>query len=129
MTSPMSLQQGVFYHIYNRGNNRENIFINNTYNRTGSLFQHPFGRRAVISNQHFIYLIIYIHLNPQRHRLVDDFRSWPFSSYHAFLSRKSTRLQREEVYGIFGSREDLVCSHAQMTNFSPIAYLVNDDED
>jgi len=27
MTSSIPLQQGVFYHIYNRGNNRENIFI------------------------------------------------------------------------------------------------------
>jgi REP element-mobilizing transposase RayT len=201
MTSPIPLQQGVFYHIYNRGNNRENIFIedrnyslflklysryippvadtyaycllrnhfhflvrirteqelqtlkvsetfrvlnpsqqfsnlfnayaktiNNAYNRTGSLFQNPFGRRAVVSNQHFIYLIIYIHLNPQRHRLVEDFRSWPYSSYHAFLSTKSTQLQREQVYGIFGGREELVYSHSNVTNFLPIEYLVNDDE-
>jgi len=27
MTSPSPLQPGVFYHIYNRGTNREDIFI------------------------------------------------------------------------------------------------------
>ncbi len=27
MTSPAPLQYGQYYHIYNRGNNRENIFI------------------------------------------------------------------------------------------------------
>ena len=27
MTSPSSLVPGVYYHIYNRGTNRENVFI------------------------------------------------------------------------------------------------------
>jgi putative transposase len=27
MTSPTPLQPGQYYHIYNRGNNRENVFI------------------------------------------------------------------------------------------------------
>jgi REP element-mobilizing transposase RayT len=27
MTSPVALQHGQYYHVYNRGNNRENVFV------------------------------------------------------------------------------------------------------
>lgn len=27
MSKPVTLQSGCFYHIYNRGNNRENLFL------------------------------------------------------------------------------------------------------
>jgi len=154
MTSPPPLKSGVFYHIYNRGTNREDIFvqernyryflqlyvkhiepaaetyaycllknhfhvlvrikdakardpkglerplgsiafsnffnayakaIHTAYGRTGSLFQHPFGRTPVLTQSYLIQLVRYIHLNPQKHGLVSDFREWPYSSYQAFV--------------------------------------------
>ena len=142
MSKPILLQYGKYYHIYNRGNNRENIFIearnyshflklytkhiepvadtcaycllrnhfhflvriktveeletlgvsetprvlrpsqqfgnlfnaytktiNKAHNRTGSLFQNPFGRAEVTSDAHLLWLVVYIHLNPQKTRL------------------------------------------------------------
>jgi putative transposase len=147
MTSPPPLKPGVFYHIYNRGTNREDIFvqernyryflqlyakhiepvaetyaycllknhfhvlarikdmedptspsrplgsiafsnlfnayakaINKACGRTGSLFQHPFGRIPVLTQSYLIQLVRYIHFNPQKHGLVSDFREWPYSS-------------------------------------------------
>ena len=150
------LQFGQYYHIYNRGNNRENLFVeprnypyflrlyvryiqpvaqtfaycllfnhfhffirtyteeeqeqissiseiepispifklrqpsrafnnmfivyarafNKATNRTGALFETPFGREIVDSDAYFLALIAYIHRNPQKHGLVDDFREW-----------------------------------------------------
>jgi putative transposase len=55
--------------------------INHAYHRTGSLFQHPFGRVLVFHVEYHNRLVRYIHQNPQRHGLVKDFRDWPFSSY------------------------------------------------
>ena len=151
MTSPSPLLYNSYYHIYNRGNNRENIFveernyayflnlfekhvapvadlyaycllrnhfhmlvrvkpeeeiksrrvsetlrdsnpekplgsdypskkfsdffnayakaINKAYNRTGSLFQHPFGRVLVTSDRQFWNVIAYIHQNSQNTNL------------------------------------------------------------
>jgi putative transposase len=56
--------------------------INLAYQRTGSLFQHPFRRVVVDTDRQLQTVFTYIHQNPQRHRLVSDYREWPFSSYH-----------------------------------------------
>jgi len=199
MTSPPALQYGVYYHIYNRGVNRENIFreernypyflklyaryiepvaetyvycllrnhfhalvrirdaetlkvletfrvlnpshqfsnlfnayakaINKAYERTGSLFQHPFGRVAVTSDAYFTCLVAYVHHNPQKHRFVDDFREWPYSSYQALLSYKPTRLKRDEVLEWFQGREQFVAFHQMDVDERRIAPLIPDDFD
>jgi putative transposase len=209
LTGPAPLQYGQYYHIYNRGNNRENIFIeernyryflklytryiepitntyaycllrnhlhllvriktveeqektlrvsetlrvsgtfmpldpgqqfgnlfnayakaiNKAYQRTGSLFEHPFGRIPVTSDAYFVYLITYIHQNPQKHGFVDDFRLWPYSSYHTILSTKPTRLKRGEVLAWFDGPAEFQVLHQQVVNESQIASLVPDDFD
>jgi hypothetical protein len=48
--------------------------INKAYERTGSLFQHPFGRVPITTDRQFWNVIAYIHQNPQKHRFVKDFR-------------------------------------------------------
>jgi len=103
--------------------------INKTYNRTGSLSQNRFGRRVVDSDAYFLTLIAYIHRNPEHHHFVDDFRTWPYSSYNALVSQKESRLSRDEVLGWFGCREALVAFHGKDFDVSPIAHLVADDLD
>ena len=56
--------------------------MNKTNERTGALFQNHFGRIPITSDRYFAMLIRYIHLNPRKHGFVDDFREWPYSSYH-----------------------------------------------
>ena len=53
-------------------------------------------------------LIVYIHQNPQKHKFVEDFRDWNYSSYHELVGNMPTRLQRDRVLQLFGSREDFV---------------------
>jgi putative transposase len=208
MTSPVALQHGQYYHVYNRGNNRENVFveernyryflklyanyiepiadtyaycllrnhfhllvriktveeqeametlrvsetlrvfkpkkpgqqfgnlfnayakaINKAYGRTGSLFQNPFGRTLVDSDAYFVHLIAYIHQNPQKHGFVDDFRVWPYSSYHAILSEKPTHLKREEVLTWFAGPTAFQVSHQQQVSEHRLGPLVPDDFD
>lgn len=179
MPSPTRLIPDIYYHIYNRGINRENIFfdernywhfldlyekyihpiadtfaycllknhfhilvriksevelqpiiktpdypldlvpsrrfadffnaysksINKGYGRTGNLFQHPFGRVPIVGNPQYSQVIAYIHQNPQKHGLINDFREWKFSSYTAFLSEKPTHLQRDLVLDWFGGHD------------------------
>jgi hypothetical protein len=50
--------------------------INKAYGRTGSLFQHPFGRVPITCDRQFWNVIAYIHQNPQKHGFVKDFRNW-----------------------------------------------------
>jgi REP element-mobilizing transposase RayT len=197
MANPIPLQQGQYYHIHNRGNNRERVFIeernyryflklyaehiepiadtfaycllpnhfhflvyikdltglgdlsglkkpsqyfsnlfnaytkalNKAYDRTGALFQRPFGRILVTSDAYFVHLVTYIHQNPQRHGLVADFRTWPYSSYHAHLSDKPTRLQRDDVLAWFDGPEGFTMAHSYPADTHLLAPLVVEDFD
>lgn len=71
--------------------------INKRYHRTGSLFEHPFKRIQVTSNDQLKYLVYYIHHNPIHHGFCKHFLEYPWSSYLTILSPKQTRLNRDEV--------------------------------
>jgi putative transposase len=209
MTSPTPLEYGQYYHIYNRGNNGENLFfeernypyflklyaqhilpvadtyaycllrnhfhvlvrikteeeqaqtlrvsktlrvseafkpkspsqqfgnlfnayakaVNKAYGRTGSLFENPFGRVPVASESHLVHLVAYIHQNAQKHGFVQDFRQWPYSSYHAMLSHKPTRLEREEVLAWFQGQPGFEKFHGSPVSQAQIAPLVAEDFD
>ncbi len=203
MPSPPSLLYDTYYHIYNRGTNRENIFreernyeyflklyikhiepvaetfaycllrnhfhvlvrvkseeeiletlkvsktfrvwspsqkfaaffnayakaINHAYGRTGSLFQHPFGRVPVTNDRQFWNVIAYIHQNPRKHKFVDDFREWKWSSYGSLLSEQPTRLQRAAVLEWFGGPQRYVELHTQWVTEAESRWFAADDDD
>lgn len=99
--------------------------FNKRYERTGALFERPFGRKLVDSPRYFNNLVVYIHRNPQKHGLVDDFRDWPYSSYEAVLSDKPTQIARAAVLDWFGSRADFCHSHQQEADEAAIAHLLD----
>lgn len=79
--------------------------FNKVNQRTGSLLEKPFHRKLVASDAYFQQLVLYIHHNPEKHGLVDDFRQWRFSSYRSFISDRITHVEREVVREHFGGRE------------------------
>lgn len=103
--------------------------INAAYGRTGSLFQHPFGRVLVKTERQLWNVIAYIHQNPQKHRFVDDFRERPWSSYRMMLSEKPTRLQRDLVLEWFGGKAAYLERHAEMVSEADSKWFVEEDED
>lgn len=181
-----------FYHIYNRGNNKENLFIggknyafflekwnkylltymdiwayclmpnhfhflikvhgqnslpsnesinkflenqfkrlfssytlsfNKVYDRTGSLFQKRFKRVNIESRDYLLTLIHYIHHNPIHHNLAQNYSSWKYSSYLAFLDNKTTKIDVNNVIDLFGSREEFLSFHRQMKDYKKIRNL------
>ncbi|SEH73728.1 REP element-mobilizing transposase RayT [Paenimyroides aquimaris] len=169
------LEKGYFYHIYNRGNNKENLFleednyvyflnlvskyllpvsdiyaycllknhfhillkikddltvpdeklhlpfsnlfntytkaINKKYNREGSLFKERYKRKRITDEKYLMQNIVYIHLNPIKHRFSEDFQGYFHSSFNALISNKSTKLKRKEVLELFGGKENFIDSH------------------
>lgn len=85
--------------------------FNKVQNRTGNLFEGRFKRVQVDSQRQLFHLIVYIHRNPEKHGLIGDFRDWPFSSYKAILSSKSTRIMRNEVLDLFQGVNPFVDAH------------------
>ena len=60
---------------------------------------------------YFKQLVRYVHLNPQHHGLVHDFRLWPYSSYGEMLGDGDALVQRSVVLGLFGGVEGFRAWH------------------
>lgn len=184
------LGHGRMYHIFNRGNNRENLFreernyryfldlyskytepvaityayclmpnhfhflvkikecspnefdpkqqfsnlfnsyaksMNKAYDRTGALFQRPFGRIEVTSDAYYTCLVYYIHLNPQKHGFTKDFRTYGHSSYHVLLSDEPSFLAKVEVVDWFGGKENFIDAHNKQASTLAPAELFGED--
>lgn len=88
--------------------------FNKQHKRIGSLFQKPFKRTWVDKEDYLIKIINYIHFNPQKHGLIDDFRNWKWSSYKRMLIDKPTSLKKEKVIEWFGDKEGYINFHNNM---------------
>ncbi|MDA6072178.1 transposase [Flavobacterium sp. AC] len=171
-------EAGQYYHIYNRGNNKENIFIeeknynyflekvkkyilpiadiyaycllknhfhivlrikdkvdiseklkekihlpfsnlfnaysksiNEAYNRTGSLFQEHLQRNRIEDENYLRQLIVYVHLNPVKHKFTEHFASYLHSSYRSYLSERRTSIDRDFILNLFGGLENFEFCH------------------
>ncbi|HET8861461.1 hypothetical protein [Marivirga sp.] len=85
--------------------------FNKMFERKGSLFLDNIQRKKIKDENYFTHLIHYIHYNPVHHGFVRDLNDWKYSSYHAFLSEKKTRLERENVLQWFGGKNDFEKFH------------------
>jgi putative transposase len=82
--------------------------INIAYQRTGPVFERPFKRIPVKDSPYFLRLLIYIHQNPQRHGLINDFRDWPYSSYGVMTGNQPTFISRDVVREWFGDITEII---------------------
>ena len=87
--------------------------INKSYDRTGSLFQDRFKRKLIEDEDYLRKLIVYIHLNPEVHQIVEDFRKYEFSSFKSFFSEKPSLLKRGVVLDLFGDIENFKFQHKE----------------
>uniref|UniRef100_UPI00404AA2C8 transposase n=1 Tax=Flavobacterium sp. TaxID=239 RepID=UPI00404AA2C8 len=85
--------------------------INKAYERSGSLFQeHP--KRIKIENEKYLMnLLLYIHLNPVKHKISDNFKNYPYSSFKIYISNKPTNLKRDYGLELFGGKENFIFQH------------------
>lgn len=180
-----TFEAGCYYHIYNRGNNKEDIFIedknynffllrlkkyilqiadvyaycllknhfhivlrvkspedlpdafknkihlpfsnffnayaksiNTTYGRSGSLFQEHLQRNKIDNEVYLKQVIVYVHLNPLKHKFSDNFKSYSHSSFLSYLSDKPTSIDRKYILELFGGKENFEFCH----NESQIKY-------
>ncbi len=67
-------------------------YYNTRHNRVGPLLQGIFRFVRVESDEQFLHVTRYIHLNPYVARLIDDPEQYQWSSYNQYLQSQSTRL-------------------------------------
>ena len=85
--------------------------FNKMFNRRGSLFLDNINRKSIGHFEYYKRLIHYIHYNPVHHGFTDHPGDWPYSSWHAMLSEKQTRLERALVMQWFGGKGDFLAAH------------------
>jgi hypothetical protein len=103
--------------------------INKAYGRTGSLFQHPFGRVRITSDRQFWNVIAYIHQNPQKHKFVKDFRDWKYSSYGIILTDRKASVNRSKVMEWFGNQEEYLKLHEHWVTDAESKWFAEEDYD
>ncbi len=86
--------------------------INKMYSRRGSLFQEHLKRKRIEDKKYFIQVLAYIHLNPIKHGFTDNFITYPYSSYKAFVSNKNSHIDKETVFELV-DRESFEYWHHQ----------------
>jgi len=102
--------------------------INARDRRKGNLF-HSYFRRIKVDNDYYLrYLVYYINHNPTKHEIVDDFRTYEFSSYKILLSTKETGLNRETVLSLFGGKNEFIDFHNYFHDLGSINNLTFEDD-
>jgi REP-associated tyrosine transposase len=99
-----SKQLGHLFNGYAQG-------FNKVYNRTGGLFESPFHRKLVDSDEYITSLLYYIHNNAAHHNLVTDFKEWPYTSYHKVMSGDSSIVKGQFAIDWFGGKSQLENYH------------------
>jgi hypothetical protein len=79
--------------------------------RYGTLFQEPYKCAMVDTEEYLKNLIRYQHGNPKLHKLVNDFRSWPYTSYAQIIGQEPTILQRAAALELFRGLEGFIRFH------------------
>ncbi|WP_084625608.1 hypothetical protein [Salinimicrobium xinjiangense] len=85
--------------------------VNRRFNRTGSLFERTFERKKIDSEDYLRKIVFYIHNNPVAHGVVEKIEDYPWSSYKTIISPELSNLDKEQVIGLFGDRENFITYH------------------
>ncbi len=101
--------------------------INKQEGRTGSLFQKPFKRITIDSPEHLLYVVYYIHANPQRHGICDNFQKYSYSSFQRYLENRKTKLCKDDVVEWFGSKREFIQFHQDLQTLNDVEYAIIED--
>lgn len=75
--------------------------INKRFSRTGKLFELPFRRKEINTQQQLLNSILYINKNPTKHKIIEDFFKYPYSSVGDILNKNNFFVESREVLGLF----------------------------
>lgn len=71
--------------------------INNQESKSGSLFQTKI-KVVELEDDHAFTCFHYIHQNPLKANLAENFTEWPFSSYHEYINQSDGICKKEIAY-------------------------------
>ncbi len=100
-------------------------YFNTKINRHGTLFERPFKRKLIDSEDYLKQVLIYIHNNPIHHGFCAHQIEYPWSSYLDFTNNKATKLKRNEVIEWFGDLSNFDYCHKNTSNTESLTKYLN----
>jgi putative transposase len=85
--------------------------FNKKYKRKGNLFHRPFKRIKIEGSDQLIRNLIYIHLNPLKHGIVEDYELYEWSSWNEFKPGAIWTEEKEEILRWFGGYKNFLTMH------------------
>ena len=92
-------------------------YCNNKRNRKGGIFQKPFRRIRINDDSHLQQAVIYVHANAQKHKLIGDFKKYPFSSYCEIIIGDDQFVETRKTINFFGSKTEFIIKHKNQVDY------------
>ena len=92
-------------------------YTKNKYRHHGGLFQKPFKRLEIDTDNWLQTAIIYVHLNSLKHKVFSDYAAYLQGSYFYFVQRCNTYCAVEEVLQFFGGLDQFIALHAAQAKY------------
>ena len=106
------------------------LAINKQEKRDGSLFRKYFRRIQVDDMDYLRHLVFYIHFNPQKHQIVQDFRKYQYSSYDTYSSQAfDTFLDIKSTLDWFNGYEDFINYHNVLHDERKLRKMTIEDDE
>lgn len=86
----------------------------------GTLFERPFKRKLIDSDDYLKQVILYIHNNPVHHGFCSHPIEYPWSSYLTCISVKPSKLKRDVVLGWFDDKANFKSRHNEKVDIEEI---------
>ncbi len=100
------LKEGGITEFVSKLSNSYTKYYNTKHTRVGPLLQGEFKAVLVESNEQFIHLSRYIHLNPIASLLVKDLKNFRWSSYEEYINNTQGICFKEEILNSFKTPQD-----------------------
>lgn len=100
------LKEGGITEFISKLSNSYTKYYNTKHTRVGPLLQGEFKAVLVESNEQFIHLSRYIHLNPIASLLVKNLKDFRWSSYEEYINNTHGICAKEEILNSFKTPQD-----------------------
>lgn len=87
------------------------LSIKSEYNIKTNVFAQKFKHVLIEDEAYLTKLVYYIHYNPARHHIVEDWRNYAWSSYRRILTNVKSRLEVDFLMDWFGGKDDFIKYH------------------
>jgi REP element-mobilizing transposase RayT len=77
------------FNAYTKAFNKQN-------SRTGALLERPLKRKHIKDEDYLKQLILYIHRNPENHSIIQDFKTYEFSSFKSYFSQSESLISESK---------------------------------